>query len=197
MQLDPTVGKELVDFALLDGADVWIVGVIDVEVVPENDAFVLGHTQHFGSDRLPEVSVQNRCKHGRLQDHIEGVGSELKISGATALHVYAMGQAAPGCGDPVREEIDAVDVFRPGAPLDELSKPGAAPAADFQDPLSVDRHEAIASEPFQEEALALVDPKHKAGVGPRIEGVVFRSPRIGVPDAILLERRRSVFLHAD
>jgi hypothetical protein len=65
--------KQGVNFAFPDPADVWIIGVVDSEIVPYYGSPPANHPDHFRGDTIPNLGLKNRIKQGEAGNKIEGL----------------------------------------------------------------------------------------------------------------------------
>ena len=69
---DATARKQPKNLALLDPQHIGVAGVIDVKVIPENQALSLHHPQHLGGYLVFHPGVENGGEDQGLTDQIKG-----------------------------------------------------------------------------------------------------------------------------
>jgi hypothetical protein len=139
VQLNPAARKELEDLSLLNSRNVRVSRIIDVIVIPDDEAARFKDPQHFRGELLFRAMIQHRSENCRLQNQVEAAIGKVELAGAPALDCKRARAETPGFGHSVRQQINAGNVFRPGTPLNEFAKPVACSAANLENPFCEQR----------------------------------------------------------
>ena len=142
-QLNLTARKQPENLALLDPQHIGVAGVIDVKVIPENQALSLHHPQHLGGYLLFHTVVENGGEDQGLTDQIKGRIRKGELCRIPAQDCDSRRTRLSGCGHPLREQINANDMLWLGSPLDELPQPAPVSTANTQNLLGTERRDPV------------------------------------------------------
>jgi hypothetical protein len=79
LQFDPAAREKLINLLPLHAANIAVGWIVNMIVIPQNEAIFLEHPEHLGSHPLFHAGVQNRSEDCGLQDQIKCLVRERQL----------------------------------------------------------------------------------------------------------------------
>ena len=121
LEVNFTIWKKPKDLLFFYATNVGVPRIVNVKVVPDNEAIILKYSEHLCSYLRLQSRVKNRGEDSRLKYKIKSPVRKFKLYCVSLLQCHSLRAQTSCLRNEITQQIQAGNILRLGSPFDKLA----------------------------------------------------------------------------